>query len=126
ARIQVVGVVVDGKYTSFAETPKPAMFLPMLQSPSNASWLVMRANRDPQQLAAAVRGTLRDLDAGLPVTINTWKNELNSGTALFGPRMATASLGVLGAMGAMLSVTGIFGLAAYSLSKRKRELGIRM
>jgi len=45
---------------------------------------------------------------------------------LFGPRMATASLGVLGAMGAMLSVTGIFGLAAYSLSKRKRELGIRM
>jgi ABC-type antimicrobial peptide transport system permease subunit len=40
--------------------------------------------------------------------------------------MATASLGVLGAMGAMLSVTGIFGLAAYSVSKRKRELGIRM
>jgi ABC-type antimicrobial peptide transport system permease subunit len=60
------------------------------------------------------------------VAIDTWSDELNSGTALFGPRVATAALGVLGAMGAMLSVTGIFGLAAYSLSKRKRELGIRM
>lgn len=45
---------------------------------------------------------------------------------LFGPRMATVSLGVLGVMGAMLSITGIFGLAAYSVSKRLRELGIRV
>jgi ABC-type antimicrobial peptide transport system permease subunit len=63
----------------------------------------------------------------MPLSIDTWTDELwNSGAAMFGPRVATASLGVLGAMGAMLSVTGIFGLAAYSLSKRKRELGIRM
>jgi ABC-type antimicrobial peptide transport system permease subunit len=48
------------------------------------------------------------------------------GVMLFGPRMATISLGVLGLMGAMLSVTGIFGLAAYSVSKRLRELGIRI
>ncbi len=40
--------------------------------------------------------------------------------------MATVSLGVLGAMGAMLSITGIFGMAAYSVSRRRRELGIRM
>jgi len=126
ARIQVVGVVEDGKYTSFAETPKPAMFLPFLQSPTSATWLVVRSNRDPRQLAAAMRSTLRDLDAGLPFSIETWTDEMNSGAALFGPRMATASLGVLGAMGAVLSVTGIFGLAAHSLSKRKRELGIRM
>ena len=46
--------------------------------------------------------------------------------ALFPSRMAALSLGVLGVMGAMLSVTGIFGLAAYSVSKRLRELGIRM
>ena len=45
---------------------------------------------------------------------------------LFGPRMATISLGVLGVMGAMLSITGIFGMAAYSVSKRLRELGIRI
>src|SRR5205085_5853161 len=45
---------------------------------------------------------------------------------LFPARMATASLGILGLMGAMLSVTGIFGMAAYSVSKRMKELGIRM
>jgi ABC-type antimicrobial peptide transport system permease subunit len=45
---------------------------------------------------------------------------------LFGPRMATPSLGVMGVMGAMLAITGIFGMAAYSVSKRLKELGIRI
>jgi ABC-type antimicrobial peptide transport system permease subunit len=64
------------------------------------------------------------LDAGLPSFIQKWDKQMD--TALFGPRMATVSLGLLGVMGAMLSVTGIFGLAAYTVSKRRRELGIRM
>ncbi len=67
---------------------------------------------------------LRDLDSGLPSFIQTW-NEAMDG-ALFASRMAAVSLGILGVMGAMLSVTGIFGMAAYSVSKRKRDLGIRM
>jgi ABC-type antimicrobial peptide transport system permease subunit len=64
------------------------------------------------------------LDAGLPVTIEARDKLLDS--TLFGPRMATISLGVLGLMGAMLSITGVFGMAAYSVSKRLRELGIRI
>src|SRR5208337_4574206 len=124
-RLQVVGVVEDGKYTpNLAEDPQPAMFLPILQSPSSETWMVVRSNRDPQQLAAAIKSKLRDLDAGLPSFIQTWNKQMD--TALFGPRMATVSLGVLGVMGAMLSITGIFGMAAYSVSKRLRELGIRM
>ena len=123
-RIQVVGIAEDGKYGSLTEDPQPAMFLPILQSPSSSTWLVVRSNRDPQQLGAAIRSTLQQLDAGLPVYIQTRYNELD--TALFGPRMATLSLGVLGVMGAMLSITGIFGMAAYSVSKRLRELGIRV
>jgi len=123
-RIQVVGIVEDGKYGSLAEDPQPAMFLPILQSPSSATSLVVRSNGDPQQLAAAIKTTVQDLDAGLPFTIRTWNQELES--ALFPSRMATLSLGVLGVMGAMLSITGIFGMAAYSVSKRRRELGIRM
>jgi hypothetical protein len=71
-----------------------------------------------------MRSTLRDLDAALPCYIQTWTDALH--VALIGPRMATLSLGVLGAMGAMLSITGIFGMAAYSVSKRLKELGIRM
>jgi len=124
SRIQVVGIVEDGKYGSLAEDPQPAMFLSILQSPSSQVCLVVRSNGDPQQLAAAIKTTVQDLDAGLPFTIRTWSQELES--ALFPSRMATLTLGVLGAFGALLSITGIFGMAAYSVSKRKKELGIRM
>jgi ABC-type antimicrobial peptide transport system permease subunit len=123
-RIQVVGIAEDGKYNSLTENPTPAMFLPILQSPSSSTWLVVRSNRDPQQLGEAIRSTLRNLDAGLPVYIQMRYKELDS--VLFGPRMATVALGVMGVMGAMLAVTGIFGMAAYSVSKRLRELGIRI
>jgi ABC-type antimicrobial peptide transport system permease subunit len=58
------------------------------------------------------------------MAIRPWSTEL--GGTLFPSRMATVSLGVLGVMGAMLSITGIFGMAAYSVSKRLRELGIRV
>ncbi len=120
-RLQVVGIVEDGKYGSLAEDPQPAMFLPVLQSPSSQTTLVVRSNRDPQQLVAAIRSKVTELDAGLPFTIRTWTQELES--ALFPSRMATLALGVLGLMGAMLSITGIFGMAAYSVSKRLARVG---
>jgi predicted permease len=123
-RVQVVGIVEDGKYYQFTEDPRAAMFVPFLQSPSTMMCLVVRSERDPQQLASAIRSTLRGLDASLPVNIQTWAEGL--GIALFPAHVATAALGVLGAMGAMLSITGIFGMAAFSVSKRLRELGIRM
>jgi predicted permease len=123
-RIQVVGIVEDGKYLNLAEDPQPAMFLPFLQRPSSWTSLVVRSDRDSLQLATAIRSTLRDLDAGLPFDIQTWNQEMDG--ALFASRVATVSLGVLGITGAMLSITGIFGMAAYSVSKRLRELGIRI
>jgi predicted permease len=123
-RVQVVGVVEDGKYMSLTEDPEPAIFPTFLQSPTSSSNLVVRSNRDPQQLGVAVRSQLRSLDAGLPVDTATWNRQLD--VALFPARVATASLGVLGLMGAILSITGVFGMAAYSVSKRLRELGIRI
>ncbi|MBV9158030.1 MAG: ABC transporter permease [Acidobacteriaceae bacterium] len=124
-RIQVLGIVEDGKYTaSLTETAQPAMFLPILQLPSSETSLVVRSSRDPQQLSADIRTALRKLDPGVPSLIQTWGIEMDG--ALFAPRMATMSLGVLGVLGAMLSITGIFGMAAYSVSKRLKELGIRM
>jgi predicted permease len=123
-RVQVVGIAEDGKYESLTEDPRPAMFLPIQQSPSSSTVLVVRSSRDPQQLTAAIRRTLHELDAGLPVDIQTRYQELD--VMLFGPRMATIALGIMGIMGAMLSITGIFGMAAYSVSKRLRELGIRI
>jgi predicted permease len=123
-RAQVVGVVEDGKYASLTEDPQPAMFFPILQSPSSQTYLVVRSDRDPAQLAPAIRSRMRDLDAGLPVYMGPWNKELD--LSLFGSRMAAMALGVMGMMGAVLSLTGIFGMAAYAVSKRLRELGIRI
>ncbi len=124
SRIQVVGVVEDGKYTSLAEDPQPAMFFPLLQVGSSQTALVLRSKEEPRQLAVAIRSKLRALDAGLPSLIQTRNEAMNF--VLFPSRVATVALGVLGAMGAMLSITGIFGMAAYSVSRRLKELGIRM
>jgi macrolide transport system ATP-binding/permease protein len=123
-RIEVAGVVEDGKYKTLTEDPRPVFFVPLLQMPSTATSLVVRSDGDPLSLAGSVHDTIRGLDAGLPATITTWEKALDS--ALFAARMATISLGVLGALGAMLAVTGIFGMASYSVSKRLRELGIRV
>ncbi len=124
-RMQVVGVVEDGKYTAnLAEDPQNAMFVPILQSPRFDTWLVVRSIGGVGQLGAAIRSKLRDLDSGLPCFVQSWSEEMNS--ALFASQMATLSLGVLGLIGALLSITGVFGMAAYSVSKRLKELGIRV
>jgi predicted permease len=124
SRIEVVGIAEQGKYHSLTEDPEPAMFLPLLQSPSSEAWMVARSSRDSQQLGSAMRNTLRNLDPALPVYIQTWTKEMDH--PLFATHVAALSLGALGVMGAMLTITGIFGMAAYSVSKRLRELGIRI
>ena len=124
ARIEIVGVAEDGKYGNLTEDPTSAIFVPILQSPSSSTTLVVRSNRDSEELSEAIRNLLRRMDGELPVYIATRYKDLD--TMLFAPRMATLSLGVLGMMGAILSITGIFGMAAYSVSKRMKELGIRM
>jgi predicted permease len=65
ARVEVVGIAEDGKYDSLTEDPRPAMFLPILQSPSTASNLVVRGKTGPEMLGPAMRSALRQLDAGL-------------------------------------------------------------
>jgi predicted permease len=124
ARVQVVGVAEDGKYGHLTETPLPAFFLSILQAPSNQINLVVRSGRDPEQLAAEIRTAVRAIDPGLPIDIHPWNRNLD--LAFFPARVATVSLGVLGAMGAILAMTGIFAMAAYSVGKRLKELGIRL
>jgi predicted permease len=123
-RVEVVGIVEDGKYQSLSEDPQPAMFLSILQSPTPETWILVRSHGDVRELAAPLQQALRNLNLGLPYTITTWTKKLDA--ALFAARAASMALGVLGGLGAMLAVTGIFGMAAYSVSKRMRELGIRI
>jgi len=123
-RVQVVGMTEDGKYSSLTEDPHGAVFLPLLQSPSSNAFLVVRSSRDPRVLSPAIRNTLHQLDAALSVDMETRYDEMV--TVLFPAQMATITLGVMGGIGALLAITGIFGMAAYSVSKRLRELGIRV
>jgi predicted permease len=123
-RAEVVGVVEDGKYQTLTEDPAPAMFFSYLQQPSSDTWIVVRSQRDPQEIATALQRSMHGLDPGLPLEIRTWNSEMDS--ALFATRVATVALGVLGLLGGMLAITGIFGMASYNVSKRLREFGIRI
>jgi len=123
-RAEVVGVVEDGKYRTMTEDQMPAMFFSFLQHTTSDTNLVVRSQRDPADIAAGLERTMRGLDSALPLELHTWNEEM--GTALFAARVASVALGVLGMLGAVLAATGIFGMASYVVSKRLRELGIRV
>ena len=120
---QIVGVVEDGKYDSLTEDPSVAMFFPLPQGMEREATLVVRSSRTQGELEPDLRRTITAIDSRLPLTIQSWPDAL--ALVLFPARVATAVLGVMGLLAAMLAVTGIFGMAAYSVSKRLRELGIR-
>lgn len=123
-RLEIVGVVEDGKYNSLTEDQWPVYFRPLLQAPSISTWTVVRTDGDPKKFAPQLFRTLRDLDSALPFTLLTWQKDMD--TSLFAARMAAISLGVLGLLGALLAATGVFGMASYSVGKRLKEMGIRM
>jgi predicted permease len=123
-RTEVVGVVENGKYRTLTEDQQPAMFFSFQQHSDRGTTLVVRSQRDPAEMAPALDRALHGLDSSLPLTINTWTRQMDY--ALFAARIASVALGVLGILGAMLAVTGVFGMASYVVSKRLRELGIRV
>ncbi|HEX8800552.1 MAG TPA: ABC transporter permease [Terriglobales bacterium] len=122
--VEIVGIMQDGKYLSLTEDVEPAIFLPSMLYWEPQSYFVVRSQRDPQQLAALMRAKLCELDDGLVVETQSYTQLLE--VVQFPAKVATMALGVLGMMGAILSVTGIFGMAAYSVSCRMKELGIRL
>lgn len=122
---EVVGVVEDGKYLSLTEEPQPAMFFPLTQEiNSNHTVLVVRSALPPRELAAMLDRTLSSIDRNLPLTLHSWSDAMN--LAFFPARAATAALGIMGLLAAVLAITGTFGVATYSVSKRMKEFGIRV
>jgi predicted permease len=121
---QIVGVVQDGKYRTLTESPQPAMFFPLAQHRDSSTTLVVRSNLGASEIAADLQRTLSGVAPDVPFTIQSWPSSL--GVVYFPAQVAAASLGIMGLLAAMLSVTGIFGMAAYSVSKRMKELGIRI
>ncbi len=124
--IQIVGIVADGKYSTLSEEPHPAEFLPISQEAVTANTsVVIRSRRDSADMAAAVRKVVRDLDPAVPIMESgDWSSQL--AIQFLPAQTATVALGLIGAFGLLLSITGTFGLASYTISKRTRELSIRV
>ncbi|MGH9774359.1 MAG: ABC transporter permease [Candidatus Acidiferrales bacterium] len=123
--VQIVGVVADGKYLSLSEDPQEVAFFPVSQQGTIRASLVVRTRRDTGDMVATVRNVIRDLDPAVPVRQSSdWNTQL--ALSLFPSQVATVALGLFGAFGLLLSLTGTFGLASYTVSKRLRELSIRV
>ncbi len=121
---EVVGVTEDGKYHDMQESPQPVVYVPLSQSEQSETVFVVRSRRAPNEMAAALARTLRGIAPNVPIAVESWPDSLRD--ELFPARAATVALGVMGLLAAMLAVTGIFGMAAYSVSRRMKELGIRV
>ncbi len=128
--IQIVGIMADGKQFLPSETPRAAAYFPISQRASTKTSLVVRTKPDPTgvataDMAAAIRKMIRDLDPAIPIQASSeWRNQL--AMSFFPAQVATVALGLFGAFGLLLSITGTFGLASYTVSKRMRELSIRV
>lgn len=120
---EVVGVVEDGKYYNLMESPAAAIFVPLAQNTGSAV-LVVRSSLPPTEIATALRGTLSRVRPNVPVTLRTWPEALER--VLYPARAAAFALGVMGLLAVMLAVTGLFGMAAHSVSRRVKGLSIRM
>jgi predicted permease len=123
-KYEIVGVVENGKYEMLTEDASPAMFFPLAQNRDAFTNLIVRSNLSSAEIAAALDRTLTSIDSNLPFNFRNWSDRLS--LVLFPARIATASLGVMGLLAALLAITGIFGMAAYIVSRRLRELGIRI
>jgi len=108
--VHIVGVVENGIYENLAETPQAAVFMPLQQMSMSETWLVVRAAADPGPLSAAIRAAVRQLDPGLPLYVEPWSRQLDF--ALFPARMATIALAIMGGVGVLLAMTGVFGMSA--------------
>ena len=121
---EVVGVVEDGKYHDMAEANQPVMYLPWSQSESTSTIFVVRSRRAQNEMAGALERTLAGLVPDTPIGVQSWPDAL--GLERFPAWVATIALGMMGLLAAMLALTGIFGMASYNVSRRMKELGIRV
>jgi len=124
--VEVVGVARTGKYLSLVETPQPYVYLPLAQHPRVRRMLLVQTEGDAGSIVDPVLQAVHQLDASQPVfNVRTIENYFEQG--VLGPSLIVIQMvSATGVIGLVLSVVGLYGLVAYSVSRRTREIGIRM
>ncbi len=124
--VEIVGVARTIKYQGSIETPMDFLYLPLEQHPIARMVLMLRSSGDPLQLVQPVKDVVRTLDPNLPMLQTRTYEEMYLNQAVRGPRIAIDLVGTMGVVGLLLAVAGLYGLVAYNVSRRTREIGIRI
>jgi ABC-type antimicrobial peptide transport system permease subunit len=102
------------------------VYMPVAQHPVARMVLMLRTSGDPRQLIPPVKDVVRSLDPNLPVLQTRAYEEFYLNQAVYGPRIAIDLVGSMGLVGLLLAVAGLYGLVAYNVIRRTREIGIRV
>jgi predicted permease len=124
--VEIVGIAQTIKYEATIEKPMDFVYMPLSQHPIARMVLMLRSSGDPLQLVQSVKDIVRTLDPNLPMLQTRSYEDFYLNQAVKGPRMGIDLVGTLGAVGLLLAVAGLYGLVAYNVSRRTREIGIRM
>jgi predicted permease len=123
--VEIVGVAETVKYQSM-ESPMDFVYMPLAQHPVARMVLMLRTSGDPRQLIPSMKDAVRSLDPNLPMLQTRAYEEFYLNQAVYGPRIAIDLVGSMGLVGLLLAVAGLYGLVAYNVIRRTREIGIRM